>query len=181
MKPVMQILICLGSHNKWYGRLVRFILGCTFNHAFIAYRSSDWDRWMAVEVLDHVYVVPLDRTLKRYLDFRAYQCLTDLTDGFRSMHSYLGADYDWKGMLGGLGRALLWRFFGWKSARPFHNTSRLFCTECVADVLKNSGVVGTENWETWRIGPGMLESFLSSNPCCTVLEREQLFKMASGR
>lgn len=159
----LRILICFGAHDKWYGRLVRFILGYPFNHVFAVYESQDWGQWMAIEVISKISIMPFEISRRRYSKLRAYECSEDLTPGLLSMVDYLGTSYDWKGVMGGLVRLALWKLFRFDSLTPFHSESKLFCTEYVAELLKRNNLPKTDRWQTWRIGPETLESFLISS------------------
>lgn len=160
----LKVLVCFGAHNEWYGRLVRRILGGTYNHCFLAYKSLDWDKWMCVEVLDKVCLLTFDDACKRYSKMEIYESSCNLFKGMQAMVGYIGSDYDTKGVIWGLIKVFLWKFFKIEMIKPFQDTSRLFCSEYVAEVLKRSNVPDTSFWQTSNISPKMLKQFVTANP-----------------
>ena len=170
MSKRIKFRICFGAHHEWWGALVRWILKCPYNHVFLAYKSVDWDRWMVIEVMDKVYSMTYDEAKKRYYKMAIYRCSHDLLPGMRSMAGYMGSDYDRKGMVGGLFKILLWRFLRIKILKPFHNTSRLFCTEHMSEIMQRSSMPGVAEWEASNISPLELLNFVMISPECTLEE-----------
>ena len=159
-----RIYICLAAHEKWYGKLIRKILGCPINHAFILYEDELWGGWWATDILLRVQNIPAEKARERYSYVECYESNIDLTPGLRTLRDYVGTTYDFKGLLWGIFRLLIWKWFKIEILKPFHSLSKLVCTEGVAEVLKNSSVPSTEKWEPSNIDPYNLRLFMMGSP-----------------
>jgi hypothetical protein len=149
-----------GIGARWIRRLTE----APVNHAFLAYASEDWGgRWVAQA--DHlgVRLVPFHVGLAAATEVELYECAADLRAGLYAVRGYVGARYDWRGVITGLACLAAWRLTGRRFLYPTHSMARMFCSEFVATILQGARVPGTEPWVPARISPGDLRWFVRSS------------------
>jgi len=164
-----KVLIALSASNAFYGKLLRKALyehsktpkDEQVNHAFIVYKSSDWQDWRAVDIQEKGVQPTLPvKHLKRVDYVECYELPdVDLWKGLRSCKNDLYKKYDWIGLIFGFVRLLL-ALVGWKLKNPIHAHNRLFCSEYVAKVLKKSGAPAVDHWAPANVSPKDLQDYL---------------------
>jgi hypothetical protein len=145
-------------------RLIRRLIDAPVNHAFIGYESEDWGgRWVAQADRWGVRLVPLVVGLRQASEVELYECAVDLKVGLRAVRGYVGAAYDWCGVLTGLACLVAWRITGRRVLYPTHSLARMFCSEFVATILQAALVPGTAAWDPAQMSPGDLRRFVRSS------------------
>jgi hypothetical protein len=141
------------------------------NHSFVLYESKEWGGWWAVQTDERgVRKIPAENVPD--LDYvECYECSKDLWPALRRTGDFVGDRYDWRGLLWGLFRLLVYRVFKRKITKPLHRDNRLFCSEDVGWVMKYGELPGagyvdgygpikdTEHWKTSEISPLVLQTF----------------------
>jgi hypothetical protein len=87
----------------------------------------------------------------------------DLRTGVVSVRDHIGDRYDWLGLLWGLFRLVVKRLTGWRISNVVHSDEKLFCSEFVVLILKNSVIPGTRDWVPESVSPAKIRKFLLQN------------------
>jgi len=166
-----RILFCVTGSNAWYGKLLQWAMRTNVNHSFILYESKEWGGWWAVEINEHgVRKLPVEK-LDRINYIECYECKNDLWPALRTITDFVGAKYDWRGLLWGLFKLIVFRLFGKTILKPVHRHHRLFCSEGVGRVMKAGKLPGagdveglgpipdTEKWKPPEVSPLYLQVY----------------------
>lgn len=150
--------VCFQASSKWYGKLIRRLTKCEYNHVYMEYVSEDWDSTDIVRLdgIRHseirgvhfdlditpegVIAVPTrkrDEVVKKFYPLTIEE-ENSLTYSLSRKVNKLGNKYDWVGLFSGLFRLLLWRATGKIVLRSVHSKGRMFCSEMVSTVLKDA-------------------------------------------
>lgn len=158
-----KVLICLSASDAWYGRIIRWASRSRVNHTFLLYRSDVWG-WFAVEINENgVQLIPPSR-LTRVDYLECWRCDEDLLHGLAGMRRWIGAGYDWRGLLSGLVRLVVRRLFGMSIDGASHSAKRLFCSEAAAVVLRNAAAPGSDSIDPPNTSPGDLRRLFRAHP-----------------
>jgi hypothetical protein len=159
MSHIVSIGFC--SKDTLLGRIVRYLTNSPINHVFLTFESTEWGgEWVAQADQEGVRLLPIKRALKGAEYVEQYECLMSLSSGMKEMAKYVGCKYDWKGVIWGIFCLAMWKLFMVKFFKRHHSLSRMFCSEFVAEILKQSQVPETERWDTSLISPGDIRAFV---------------------
>jgi len=159
-----RVLIAFTTSNALYAKVLRWLMHSRVHHCLMFLDLDEFGGWMALEIdEDGVHVVHPRRALKRVTKMECYESDYDLTAGISAMSTYIGKGYDWRGLLWGTWRLFLWRLFGYISKKALHDTSRMFCSEFVTQVVKRSGIPGTDSLEPASTWPPLLKDVIASD------------------
>lgn len=170
---MFDVQVCFSRGRAWYGRAIRWLTGSPVNHAFIAFRSTDFpNQRMAVQIDQRgVVVVPFDGVVK---DDELVECYAPI--GYEdelaltaqvgdSARGLMGEAYDWLGIWGFLIKLMVWRFLGRRIFNPLHRRGELFCSEFVSTLLKRARrFVWARGLHPASVSPGALRKMLLARP-----------------
>jgi hypothetical protein len=136
-----RVIVCLAASDTLGGKVLRWVFRSSVNHAFIIYRSTEWDCWEAIQINQHgvhkVFAIKIIKD-RAYNFIRAFEAKYDLWDGVLRNRYHIGRSYDWKGVFVGLLKGLLNRYFKVRINKQIHTGNALFCSEYVAEVIKSA-------------------------------------------
>lgn len=159
MSDKPRVLIVFSTSNAWYAKFFRWVMSSHIHHTFLWYRSP-YLGWLALEIdEDGAHFVHPKKALKRVSKMECYETSYDLTQGIRAMKEYLGSGYDWRGLVSGILRLLLFKLTGYVSEHGTHSLSRMFCSELITSICQKSDMTPTDILvpaETWP--PKLLET-----------------------
>ena len=172
-----RVLICLAASDNVGGRFIRWVFKSPVSHAFIIYKSTEWDWWEAVQINQHgVHKVSARKIIKSgaYKSIRAFEPKFDLWIGVLTKRYFIGRDYDFKGVFAGLLKGLLQRFLGIKIHKLIHSGSALFCSEYVAEVIKAAPNAPTLVEPPSELAPHMLLTYCETSSWYKEVDWEKL-------
>jgi hypothetical protein len=157
-----RVLIAFTTSNAIYAKVLRWLMRARVHHCLMFLELEEFGGWMALEIdEDGVHVVHPNRALKRITKMECYETDYNLSAGIAALSGYIGKGYDWKGLLWGVWRLVLWRLFGYISKKALQDTSRMFCSEFVTAVVKRSGIPGTDSLEPASTWPPLLRDVIA--------------------
>lgn len=161
------ICICFGTNDKWTSRLIRWVTKSDVSHTWIEYPSEVLGGlWVVHSSSDGVVAEPQERVCNRYPTYEAYECLIDLSDGFRWARQHIGyTEYDygviWNGLLLVLYGLTQWE---WLKKIVWRCASKLSCSEFNTGFLQNAGTAkGIEEYDAELTTSGALREFCRSS------------------
>lgn len=162
------MLVNISASDTWYGRAIRWATKSKFNHSFFTYRSDFWNRFYTTDIDERgVRLLPAAKVYRQFIRLESYECDIDLKEGLRKCQSDIGEGYDWGGVFG-IFLSLFFKAF--KNRNAFENSSRMFCSEFVAKVLRSAKVPGSEKLEPDLVTPEDVRRFIIDSPHFTQVE-----------
>lgn len=129
------VIVCLSASDAWYGKAIRKLTHSNVNHAFIAYKSSQWGGYWAVQIDNRgVIKIPAEKVENSYLE--CYDFGIPMENAMRRTRDMYGDKYDWFGIAGFMVKLAAWRTLGRKVKNPLQREGDLFCSEFVARFLQ---------------------------------------------
>jgi hypothetical protein len=134
------------STNKtsWISRIIRWFTKSTVSHTFIIYYDVEWEQDMVMESEGgfggSVRIVRFNPECNSIV--KIVEPKYSIEVGMRKMVDKLGEVYDYSGLFG-MAWVMLGRWLRKKWHNPMHNSKALFCSELVAEVLKDSSYPGS--------------------------------------
>jgi hypothetical protein len=148
------------SKTSWISRIIRWFTSSTVSHTFIVYYDEEWKRDMVMEseggMGGSVRIVrfnPASTSIVKIVTPKY-----DIEVGMNKMVDNLGEVYDYTGLFG-MAWVELGKWLKRKWRNPWHSSKNLFCSELVAQVLRDSGYPGSEQLDPGSTDPEMLLKF----------------------
>ena len=141
-------------------RLICFISGSPASHAWILYYDQDFKMDMVMEASEFGFRLEPFRVFRQKNEIvEIYEPRYPVDGGLAAAADWLGAEYDFAGLLGmtvvELGRRLKKR---WRN--PFRGQKTQFCSEAVCRMLRAASYPGADQLEPDDCDPGDLISLL---------------------
>jgi len=169
------VVVGFNRDGSLKSRLIRWVTGGEWSHAWIKYDSEDWGGFLVAQSsATGVVICPFEKAFKHKPDVIEYEVIDwDMTPGLRGVRSYIGAGYDyasilWNGLL-----LLLYRATGWEYLYKIvhRDTARVSCSEFVALAIARAAVPGS----------GKLDPELTTpEGLCEFCEGSEYFKKCPG-
>lgn len=135
MNPTVFVGFSFGA--GWLSRLIRWFTGGKASHAFLLFWDPCFGRWVQLGSEAGGWMLTVAPTANAWLYSMPG---VDLSAGLRAHADKLGTPYDFGGLLGMAPLMLAWRWFRWKLRNPLQARGAWFCSEAVADILRDCGV-----------------------------------------
>jgi len=159
----MEVLVAFSTSNKLYAKILRKLMDSHIHHTFLFVRFPSLG-FMALEIDQYgIRFVPVHKTNGYAKHLEVFSCKYDLNIGLITMKDYIGRKYDWKGVISGAWRLFLRKYFKYETKNGVHSRNRMFCSEFVASILKESEVDGTSKWKPSEMSPKMLYDFVNNH------------------
>ena len=164
----MRVLIGFSRSNTLFGKIIRKVTGSHWNHAFILYESKLWGGWWGVQIDEKgVNKIPVQRLYPEYDEYELWEPkqYVDLSVGLRANREYIGARYDWLGILGYLCKWIVWHVSGRRVLNPIQDGAKMFCSEFCASVLQQSGAIAPLHrfMKPASTSPGLLRNVVAGS------------------
>jgi len=148
------------SKTSWISRIIRWFTRSTVSHCFIVYDDLEWGRQMIMEseggLGGSVRIVNFNAASQDIVKLVTPKY--DIEPGMRRMVDRLGEVYDYQGLFG-MAWVELGRWLKKKWRNPWQSSKAMFCSELVAQVLKDSKYPGAEKFDPGSTDPQMLLEF----------------------
>lgn len=156
------IKIGFSTTNSWLSRLVRWFTKSKASHSFIMF---DWlgQTWVIEAEAVGVQIVPLSNFLgRKNIIVQTFE-MPDLTmEDLKLVLEDSGTMYDYTGLLGAV-VPTIGRWFKQRWRNPFNNSKAMFCSEMIAQWLKDLDMPTADNLVPEDVTPETLMRFLESN------------------
>jgi len=148
------------SKTSWISRIIRWFTRSTVSHTFIVYYDEEWKRDMVMEseggMGGSVRLVKFNPNSSSIVKIVTPK--HDIEVGMTKMVDRLGEVYDYKGLFG-MAWVELGRWLKKKWVNPWQSSDAMFCSELVAQVLKDSNYPGAEQFDPGSTDPEQLLRF----------------------
>lgn len=152
------------SSGRGIGKAIRDITGGDINHAFILYD----DPVLGVPVTfganaNGFTMVPISHFPDDIV--RVFTPMPQpLLVGFRKNIQWINAPYDYGGLLGMAFVEAEMKILHWKAKNPFLDTQKLFCSEIVTKMLRDSGYDILPDQDAGTVDPWVLNCAMKERP-----------------
>ena len=120
-------------------KIIMYLTRGKASHAMLEFTLPTFnDKWILEATVEGVRLVPSTCALAKKTVVGKFDCMFDSEPGLRAIEKYIGAFYDFEGIVF-LGFALmLWRWFKKKVRVPHRSTNNQICSELVVHFLQAS-------------------------------------------
>jgi len=168
-------------------RLIRWLTGGGASHVFVAHWSRSWDAWVLLgadfsggwsyKSMEQFLRVKPGRRRPKHRLVSLYAVPESLWDGLRKNVRWLGSPYDLRG-LAGMGVVMVaWQLFRRRVRNPLGGRRAWFCSEIVAQVLRDAGV--RLQLAPGNMDPARLERAVAALPGARPVDPEVLRRPAA--
>jgi hypothetical protein len=151
----MKIYIGFLRTDSWISKLILKFTGGKWSHAFLCYYSAEFETWLQLgsEINGWVHE-PVIGLASPHL-FYLLPTPFDLGLGLKKNVKWLGTGYDFGGLLGMAWVLIAWRWLKRQIKNPLQSDASWFCSEIVAQIMRDSGA--TLTLEPGSTDPNRLE------------------------
>ena len=107
-----KVLLALTTSKKLYARFLRWLMGAEYHHTLLFVNLRALGGWVAIDVdKNGPHIVSVKRAFRNISKFECYYSAYNLFDGISACRDYLGEGYDRLGVLSGIWKLLLRKYF----------------------------------------------------------------------
>jgi len=136
------------SKTSWISCIIRWFTRSTVSHCFLVYYDAEWKRDMIMEseggLGGSVRIVRFNPDNPDIVNL--FTPRHDIEHGMQQMAEKLGELYDYGGLFG-MAWVMVGRWLKRKWKNPWNSSKALWCSELVAEVMKDSGYPGSGVFE----------------------------------
>jgi hypothetical protein len=134
----VKVYVGFASGTSWLSRAIEWFTKGKESHAFLLFWSADWNAWVNVGAELGGWICQVQSEVGDTCAL--YEMPADLTAALHKNAQWLGAAYDVGGLLGMAWVMVVWNWFKHRVRNPLNSRGAWFCSEIVAQMLRDAGL-----------------------------------------